>query len=156
MDTAGFFIYINFIYAIRQKGELIMNIIIGRVTKDLEPKTSQSGVNYVSFDVAENIGFGEKAKTIFHRCTIFGEELVNRIVNAKVKKGSLLQVVGEQSLDAYVRDGDGKAVPTSNIDVLHWGYVPASSGKQESSNAAPSDSGYSNIPSEDCDDGLPE
>ena len=72
------------------EGGLIMNFIIGRVTKDLEPKTSPNGVNYVNFDVAENVGFGDKATTIFHRCTIFGEEFVNRIVNAKVKHILLL------------------------------------------------------------------
>ena len=132
-----------------------MNIIIGRVTKDLEPKTSGTGVTYVNFDVAENIGFGEKAKTVFHRCTIFGEELVNRIVNAGVKKGSLLQVVGEQTLDAYVRDADGAAVATSNIEVWHWGYVPSSSGKAGNNENAASVSTGSSVPSEDCDDGLP-
>lgn len=132
-----------------------MNIIIGRVTKDLEPKTSGSGVTYVNFDVAENIGFGEKAKTVFHRCTIFGEDNVNRIVNAGVKKGSLLQVVGEQTLDAYVREADGTAVATSNIDVWHWGYVPASSGKAGNNENAASANTSSSIPSEDCDDGLP-
>ena len=132
-----------------------MNIIIGRVTKDLEPKTSGTGVTYVNFDVAENLGFGEKAKTVFHRCTIFGEELVNRIVNAGVKKGSLLQVVGEQTLDAYVRDADGTAVATSNIEVWHWGYVPASSGKAGNNENAASVGAGSGVPSEDCDDGLP-
>ena len=133
-----------------------MKIIIGRVTKDLEPKTSESGVTYVNFDVAENTGFGERTKTVFHRCTIFGEDLVNRIVKAKVKKGSLLQVVGEQSLDAYVRDSDGKAVPSSNIDVWHWNYVSAGSGRQGNTGNASADDPYSGIPSEDCDDGLPE
>ena len=132
-----------------------MNIIIGRVTKDLEPKTSGSGVTYVNFDVAENIGFGEKAKTVFHRCTVFGEDNVNRIVNAGVKKGSLLQVVGEQMLDAYVREADGTAVATSNIDVWHWGYVPASSGKAGNNENAASANTSISIPSEDCDDGLP-
>ena len=34
-----------------------MKIIIGRVTKDLEPRTSETGVTYVNFDVAENTGF---------------------------------------------------------------------------------------------------
>ena len=131
-----------------------MKIIIGRVTKDLEAKTSGSGVLYVNFDVAENIGFGEKAKTIYHRCTIFGEELVNRIVNAGVKKGSLLQVVGEQTLDAYIKEVDGKnvAVPTSNIDVWRWGYVSTGSGKAGNNESAAS---ANSVPSEDCDDGLP-
>ena len=133
-----------------------MKIIIGRVTKDLEPKTSETGVTYVNFDVAENTGFGEKAKTVYHRCTIFGEDLVNRIVKAKVKKGSFLKVVGEQTLDAYTRESDGKAVPTSSIDVWHWGYIPTGSGKTGNTANASDGDPYGGIPSEDCDDGLPE
>ena len=73
-----------------------------------------------------------------------------------MKKGSLLQVVGEQSLDAYVRDSDGKAMPASNIDVWHWNYVSAGSGKQGNTGSASADDQYGGIPSEDCDDGLPE
>ena len=132
-----------------------MNIIIGRVTKDLEAKTSGTGVTYVNFDVAENLGFGEKAKTVFHRCTIFGEDLVNRIVNAKVKKGSLLRVVGEQKLDAYIRESDKTAVPVSNIEVWNWAYVNAGSGKSGNNDNAASVGAGSSVPSEDCDDGLP-
>ena len=131
-----------------------MKIIIGRVTKDLEPKVSNN-VHYLNFDVAENTGFGEKAKTVFHRCTIFGEELVNRIVNAKVKKGSLLMVVGEQTLDAYVRDSDKAAVPTSNIDVWHWNYVSTGLGKSGNGENASSDNAGDSVVREDCDDGLP-
>ena len=132
-----------------------MKIIIGRVTKDIETKTTQNGTPYVNFDVAENIGFGEKATTIYHRCTIFGEDLVNRIVNAKVKKGSFLKVVGEQRLDAYIRDADNKAVPTSEIDVWHWSYINVGSGKSGNNGNADSDNTVIGVPSENCDNGLP-
>ena len=131
-----------------------MKIIIGRVTKDLESQTSSNGITYLNFDVAENIGYGEKAKTIYHRCTIFGEELVNRIARAGVKKGSLLKVVGEQTLDAYVRESDKKAVPTSSIDVWHWDYVQV--GKPGGSDNTTTDPEPDSAPTEDCDDGLPE
>jgi len=132
-----------------------MKIIIGRVTRDLEGKTTSGGTPYVTFDVAENIGFGEKATTIYHRCTIFGEELVNRIVNAGVKKGSFLKVVGEQKLDAYIRDSDNSAVPVSNIDVWHWGYVNAGSGRAGNNENTVSGNTNSGVPTEYCDDGLP-
>ena len=132
-----------------------MIIIIGRVTKDLEPKTSGSGVHYVNFDVAENIGFGEKARTVFHRCTIFGEEDVSRIVKAGVKKGSLLKVVGEQMLDAYIKEAENTAVPTSNVEVWKWDYVSSGSGKSGNNEGAASAGTGSSVPSEDCDDGLP-
>lgn len=129
--------------------------IIGRVTKDLEPQTSPNGHAYVSFDVAENKGYGENAKTQFHRCTIWGEGLVDRIVKAKVQKGSLLEIVGDQELNAFARNS-GELAAASNVTVWHWDYVSAGSGTKKSDEAesAASD-GYSDIPSEDCDDGLP-
>ena len=132
-----------------------MKVIIGRVTRDLEPKVSNSDVHYLNFDVAENVGFGDKAETIFHRCTIFGEEAINRIVKAKVQKGSLLKVVGEQRLGAYIKESTGEPVPTSNVEVWHWEYVPVGFSKSDSAEKADS-GGYSDVPSEDCDDGLPE
>lgn len=133
-----------------------MIYIIGRVTKDLEPQTSQNGVKFVSFDVAENKGFGNKTKTQFHRCTIWGEELVDRIVKAKVQQGSLLNVVGEQELTAFARN-NGELAAASNVNVWHWDYVQ-SGGKRsdDAGNAATNGAdSYSDVPSEDCDDGLP-
>ena len=133
-----------------------MLFIIGRVTKDPEMQTTSSGKNFISFDVAENKGFGENAKTQFHRCTIWGEEAANRVVNAKVQKGSLLSIVGEQDLSAYTKKDTGEAVPASQINIYHWDYVPMG---KKSDGAGKADSNgstsYSDVPSEDCDDGLP-
>ncbi len=135
-----------------------MVIIIGRVTKDLEPQTSPTGKTYVNFDLAENTGFGENAETVFHRCTIWGEELVDRIVKAKVQKGSLLQVIGEQKLDTYTRKDTGEMVVASNIGVWHWSYVPLGSKKPDDKTGTENagSEGYNDLPTEDCDNGLPE
>ena len=72
-----------------------------------------------------------------------------------MKKGSLLKVVGEQKLDAYIRDSDNTAVPVSNIEVWHWEYVNAGSGKSGNNDNAASDNTAGGVPTEDCDDGLP-
>jgi len=132
-----------------------MVYIIGRVTKDLEPLATPNGTPYVHFDVAENLGYGEKAATNYHQCSVFGADDVARIVNAGVKKGSLLNVVGDQKLGAYTRDADGKAVPTSNVDVWHWNYINIGSKKSENKEDANSDGTAGSVITEDCDDGLP-
>lgn len=131
--------------------------IIGRVTKDLEPQTSTNGVKFVSFDVAENKGYGDKAKTQFHRCTVWGEEEVSRIVKARVQKGSLLNVVGDQDLSAYVKATTGEFAASSNITVWHWDYVQVGAKRtDDTGNAVASGTdGYQDVPTEDCDDGLP-
>lgn len=127
--------------------------VVGRVTKDLETQVSPNGNHYVSFDLAENKGYGEYAKTQFHRCTIWGESLVDRIVKAKVQKGSLLEIVGDQEINAFARNS-GELAAASNINVWHWQYVPVGSKKSDGTENTAS-AGYNDIPSEDCDDGLP-
>lgn len=127
--------------------------IIGRVTKNLEPQSSPKGKMFVSFDIAENQGYGENAETQFHQCTIWGEDAVNRIVNAKVQKGSLLEVTGRQKLDPYIKK-NGEPGVNSNVTVVDWQYVPVGSKKAEDSENAETD-GYNDVPSEDCDDDLP-
>lgn len=127
--------------------------IIGRVTKDLEVQKTATGKSFISFDVAENKGYGEHAKTQFHQCTIWGDDLVDRIVKAKVQKGSLLEVVGEQEVTAFKRN-NGDIGAGSNVNVWHWQYVSAGSKKAEGTENAAS-GGYNDLPTEDCDDGLP-
>lgn len=89
-------------------------ITTGRVTADLELKTSQNGKNtkYVQFGLAVNKGYGEKEHPNFYNCLLYGED-AQRIIDAKVKKGSLIQIIGDQELVEYNRkDGfsrmDGK------------------------------------------------
>lgn len=127
--------------------------VIGRVTKDLEIQTTTSGKQYISFDVAENKGFGENARTQFHRCTIWGEEPSNRIAKAGVKKGSLIHIVGDQDISAFKR-ASGDIDAQSNITVWHWEYVPGGHKKSDETGNAETGS-YDDIPTEDCDDDLP-
>ena len=65
-------------------------ITTGRVTADLELKTSQNGKNtkYVQFGLAVNKGYGEKEHPNFYNCLLYGED-AQRIIDAKVKKGSI-------------------------------------------------------------------
>ena len=75
-------------------------ITTGRVTADLELKTSQNGRNtkFVQFSLAVNKGYGENNRPNYYKCLLFGEE-AQRIIDAKVKKGSLIQIVGDLDLE---------------------------------------------------------
>ena len=82
-------------------------ITTGRVTADLELKTSQNGRNtkFVQFSLAVNKGYGENNRPNYYKCLLFGEE-AQRIIDAKVKKGSLIQIVGDLDLEEFKkRDG---------------------------------------------------
>ena len=51
-------------------------ITTGRVTADLELKTSQNGRNtkFVQFSLAVNKGYGENNRPNYYKCLLFGEE----------------------------------------------------------------------------------
>ena len=100
---------------------------VGRITRDLELKTiEESGLLYVNFGLAVDEGYGEKKKTIFYDCTIYGPE-AEWIIKAKAKKGSVIQVSGKFWVSEYPRkNGEGTGY-SLKIKVLAWSYIPGAS-----------------------------
>ena len=107
---------------------------IGRVTKDVELKKTKDGSNvFVNLSVAVNEGFGDKQRTIYYSVIIFGAD-AERLIKAKVKKGSLLNISGRFSLSEYTKK-DGTLSYSLNITDALWSYVPgAASQSKDSSN----------------------
>ena len=115
--------------------QLITIGTIGRVTKDLEAKTSTAGKTYLCFYLAVNKGFGENEHPVFLQCWVYGED-VSRMVKAKVAKGSFLQITGDLDITKVKRD-DGTEVTFPKVRVLTWSYVSA--GKPKSSDTPQDD-----------------
>lgn len=79
--------------------------VIGRITVDLELKTSEKSNPYVRFDIAENIGSRQTLHTQYFQVCAWGED-ANRLMKAHAKKGSLIWVTGSLELEPYTkRDG---------------------------------------------------
>lgn len=136
--------------------EPVTIITTGRVTADLELKVSQNGKNtkYVNFGLAVNKGYGEKAHANFYNCIVYGEE-AQRMIDAKVKKGSAIQIIGDQELVEYTRK-DGSTGWMAKVQLLNWCY--ALTGRPKSSEDAgetePEEGGFPAY--ENCGpDGLP-
>jgi single-strand DNA-binding protein len=101
---------------------------IGRITKDVELKQSEkSGCIYANFSLAVNEFFGGKEKTTFFDCVVFGTE-AERLVKAKAKKGSLIQVTGKFGTSEFPRNNGEKGY-SLNITILAWSYIPGTSQK---------------------------
>ena len=128
----------------------------GRVTADLGLKTSQNGKNtkFVQFNLAVNRGYGENAHTNFYKCIIFGEG-AQKMIDAKVKKGSLIQIIGDQELEEYQKR-DGTTGWNAKLTLVHWAYAPTIRVRgDDSSDDANTDQNPS-APVQDCgDEGLP-
>lgn len=60
--------------------------VIGRITADLELKTSEKSNPYVRFDIAENIGSRQALHTQYFQVCAWGED-ANRLMKAHAKKG---------------------------------------------------------------------
>ena len=141
---------------------LISITAIGRVTADLELKTSIQGNSYLRFNLAVNKGFGEKQHPVFLQCWLFGEQ-AQRMVNAGVKKGSLIEIVGDMDIVNYERK-DGTKTTIPKVSLYNWNYGPSSSkaiGENTSNSNAPAAqgkdlSGQAGFYEVDCnDDDLP-
>jgi len=105
-------------------------ITTGRITKDLElRKSERNGCIYVNFSLAINDGFGDGKKTMYFECTVFDAE-AERLVKAKAKKGSLIQVTGKFGTSEFKRT-NGEPGYSLKITVLAWSYIPGATGSQK-------------------------
>ena len=121
-------------------------ITTGRITKDFElRKSEKSGCVYANFSLAVNDGFGSNQKTMYYECTVFGAD-AERLVKAKAKKGSLIQVNGKFGVSEFTRT-NGELGYSLKITVLAWSYIPGATSNGSNGNVNNgADSGNTSAP----------
>lgn len=91
--------------------------VIGRITADLELKTSEKSNPYVRFDIAENIGSRQTLHTQYFQVCAWGED-ANRLMKAHAKKGSLILPLGViQDLRTVCHNDRFGACPQKNCRI---------------------------------------
>ena len=98
-----------------------MNVITfdGRLTKDAELKQLQNNT-VCNFDVACNIGYGDRKKTIFFRCDLWNKRAES--LHSYLRKGIQVFVSGELSTEEYTnKNGDIKTNLKCRINDLTFG-----------------------------------
>jgi single-strand DNA-binding protein len=91
----------------------------GSLGKDCETKTTASGHPVMTFSVANNVGFGDKQKTNWIRCTVWGKRAEDGGVSQYLKKGQQVFVSGELSTSEYTgNDGVLKFSIELNCNVI--------------------------------------
>jgi single-strand DNA-binding protein len=106
---------------------------IGRIVRDFElRKSEKSGCIYANFSLVVNEGYGDKKKETYFECTVFGAD-AERLVKAKAKKGSLIQVTGKFGTSEFTRT-NGEPGYSLKITVLAWSYIPGSNGQKDATN----------------------
>ena len=90
----------------------------GNLGKDCEIKTTQSGATVCSFSVAVKSGFGDKAKTTWVRCSMFGKRAEGQLPQY-LTKGQGVAISGEACLEEWNgNDGQVNKMLTVFVDKL--------------------------------------
>lgn len=84
-------------------------ILVGRLGRDPELRSTQSGVQVCNFPLATDSGYGAKKKTDWHSVTVFGKQAEN--CKSYVKKGSLVYIEGRLTYDVWEQDGIRRSKP---------------------------------------------
>lgn len=111
-------------------------ILIGRITKDLELKTSANGTNYINFTLAVN-GF-KKEDVNFITCKAFNKK-AETMANY-LGKGSLIAVEGSIVTGSY-ENTQGQKVYTTDIFVNDFNFLQSKGENQANRNEQGSNDG---------------
>ena len=128
-------------------------ILVGRLTRDPEVRSTSTGASTANFTVAVSRNFKNKEGNYdadFLPCVAFRAQA--DFVSKFFKKGSLIGVEGRGQTRNYdAQDGTKRYV--TEVVVENIEFV---GGKNENSSSNSSDSAYVDAPSEDVVDNLPE
>ena len=96
--------------------------VIGRITSDVELKYSQKKKPYVRFNLAENIGSKDRARTQYYQVWAWGENAL-KLSEAPAKKGFLIAVSGKVELETYTKQ-DGISVDKRlKVALNDWNFI---------------------------------
>ena len=115
-----------------------INLIVatGNIGKDAEQRFTQGGDSIVSFSLPVKSGFGDKAKTSWVKCTIFGKR--GEGVLPYLKKGALVGVSGEFSMNEWTnREGQKVSTPECRVAELTLLGSKSSASNEEYAKPAP-------------------
>lgn len=136
-------------------------ILMGRLTRDPELKTTPSGVSVCTFSIAVDRRFqtkGEEKKTDFFNIVAWRQ--TGEFVSRYFSKGSLILVEGELQTRQYTnKDGVNVTVTEINAEQVSFTGEKARDGAQNGNNAAPAAAqtagGTTEAPNSSSDDDYP-
>ena len=119
-----------------------MNVltIVGRLTRDAEQRHTQSGTAVAGFTIASDVGYGDKKKTLFMNCSLWGKRAEGGLLQY-LTKGTQVVAHGELQPNDWT-DKEGNQRKDMNLNVADVKIV---GGKGDSN--APQGSGGTQQPS---------
>lgn len=97
---------------------------LGHVTKEPLLKTGvQNGTKYLCLNLAVDSGYGENKKTVFYQATFFANE-AERIIKAKVKKGSFIELAGDiVDVITFQPEGSEEIMSMIKVKPYEWKFI---------------------------------
>ena len=121
-------------------GSFSQTIILGNVGKDPEIRTTQGGMKIANLTVATSETWNDKQtgerkeKTEWHRVTCMNEPLTTNVIERFVRKGSKVQIVGQNQTRKWT-DQSGIERYTTEIMIGRFnGGITLCGDRQDSSN----------------------
>jgi single-strand DNA-binding protein len=103
----------------------------GNIGRDCEVRTTQSGASVASFSVAVNSGYGDKKKTTWVRCLLFGKRAEGGLIQY-LTKGTQVEVTGELSVSEWSDKTSGENKYQVEVVVSTVGLIGGRSGGESS------------------------
>ena len=94
-------------------------IFLGRTTKDIELRYTNENLAIGKFSIAVDTGYGDKKKTNFFNCTVFGKQA--ETMQKYVTKGNKILLECEALQNTYT-DKNGNNVNTVDFKVLSFEF----------------------------------
>ena len=108
---------------------MIHMITVGGVTADIEGKQTPNGATYLSFDLAVTKGYGTGRHTVYLQVWAF-RAIAERLIAAKVKKGSQLLISGDFDVVTFERK-DGSKGTVNKVILQDWEFVGGGKNNEE-------------------------
>lgn len=114
---------------------MIILTATGRVGKDAELRTTNSGDKILSFSVGSDIGYGQNKSTVWLDCSIWGKR--GESLAPYILKGASVTVIGEFGQRTY-QNKSGETVTATTVKVME--VALQGGGQQQSSYQEPAKS----------------
>lgn len=128
-------------------------ILMGRITKDLEIKTTPAGVSVLSFSIAVERSYAEKGqerKTDFINCVAWRNTA--EFISKFFTKGAMILIEGELQTRQY-QNKEGKNITVTEVIVSSSSFTGEK--KQSAPTAANEASTTNELPGEKADEDYP-
>lgn len=107
-------------------------IVVGRLTRDPEAKSTGTGKTLTTFSIANSIKYSDKEKTSFFDCVAWGK--TGEVVAQYCKKGNRVAIEGRLEQRSW-EDKEGKKRQTWEIAVDKIQFLTQGTGAQSTAQA---------------------